>query len=497
MRSSLPFQISLATAAFLCTAAFAPAAEPTSRPAISHGPVLQAKELRPPPKVTRLTVSPAAEPVPAMKVRFVTDILDQKEGNALGCYHRLMGAARDPLFGRKSRKANPWLKVPLAQLPRAEVRTFLAQYATYFEDFELAARRARCDWELPVGERGLGIFAPPCNQYATLARLLALKARLHVAEGEYEKAVDTIRICLVNARHVASCRRLIFSLVAVAMVKVTVQPIMDLIESPGGENLYWALSELPRPIISMRESLEFELSVLYAAFPYLRTVRTQPFDERKWDETFISLMTRNSSKSRAKNETLVSLAYVFTAAAVYPETKKSLIRRGRPRKEVEAMPVKQVLAIGQLNAFDRYRDEALKWFRLPFWQADERLGELATRLRAAPLREPISVLATMTIPAVGYAHWTATEADQQLAALRCVEAVRMYAAAHDGRCPESLADIRRVPVPLDPISGKPFGYKGGERRFTLTLADSTSFRQRRASVLEVTLRRKPASGGDR
>ena len=47
--------------------------------------------------------------------------------------------------------------------------------------------------------------------------------------------------------------------------------------------------------------------------------------------------------------------------------------------------------------------------------------------------------------------------EQQIALLRHVEALRIYAAEHDGKLPAQLADII-VPLPSDPVTGKPFTY---------------------------------------
>jgi hypothetical protein len=48
--------------------------------------------------------------------------------------------------------------------------------------------------------------------------------------------------------------------------------------------------------------------------------------------------------------------------------------------------------------------------------------------------------------------------EQRVGLLRHVEALRLYAAGHDGRLPERLADLP-VPVPDDPFTGKPFAYR--------------------------------------
>ncbi|MCH8923200.1 MAG: hypothetical protein IIA67_08655 [Planctomycetes bacterium] len=43
--------------------------------------------------------------------------------------------------------------------------------------------------------------------------------------------------------------------------------------------------------------------------------------------------------------------------------------------------------------------------------------------------------------------------------LRIVEALRLYAARHDGRLPEKLSDVTEVPIPINPLTGKAFGYQ--------------------------------------
>jgi hypothetical protein len=48
--------------------------------------------------------------------------------------------------------------------------------------------------------------------------------------------------------------------------------------------------------------------------------------------------------------------------------------------------------------------------------------------------------------------------DQMIAALATVEAVRAYAAAHGGALPPSLDLITETPAPVNPLTGRPFGY---------------------------------------
>jgi tetratricopeptide (TPR) repeat protein len=56
---------------------------------------------------------------------------------------------------------------------------------------------------------------------------------------------------------------------------------------------------------------------------------------------------------------------------------------------------------------------------------------------------------------------------RDIAILKCVEAIRLYAASHGGKLPASLADITEVPIPDDPLTGKAFDYKVSGSKATL------------------------------
>ena len=49
--------------------------------------------------------------------------------------------------------------------------------------------------------------------------------------------------------------------------------------------------------------------------------------------------------------------------------------------------------------------------------------------------------------------------DNNLNASQCVEAIRDYAATHDGRLPEKLSDISDLELPKDVMCNKAFQYQ--------------------------------------
>ncbi len=52
----------------------------------------------------------------------------------------------------------------------------------------------------------------------------------------------------------------------------------------------------------------------------------------------------------------------------------------------------------------------------------------------------------------------ACKGNQRFAVLRTIESIRDYAAKNDGQLPDSLEGKFDLPIPLDPVTGKPFQY---------------------------------------
>lgn len=48
--------------------------------------------------------------------------------------------------------------------------------------------------------------------------------------------------------------------------------------------------------------------------------------------------------------------------------------------------------------------------------------------------------------------------DRHVAALQCIEAIRLYAGSHNSTFPGKLLDVKEVDIPADPVTKKPFSY---------------------------------------
>jgi hypothetical protein len=92
----------------------------------------------------------------------------------------------------------------------------------------------------------------------------------------------------------------------------------------------------------------------------------------------------------------------------------------------------------------------MKWTALPWWQAEAHRSRIAAGQDGDQLLLKLATNSTKLRQAQA-------RLDQRIGLLRHVEALRMYAAEH-GRFPASLADVP-VPLPIDPVTGKPFDYR--------------------------------------
>jgi hypothetical protein len=114
------------------------------------------------------------------------------------------------------------------------------------------------------------------------------------------------------------------------------------------------------------------------------------------------------------------------------------------------------------------RDELFKWVNVPYPRAYKGLDEADRRIGAGQQGKHQGLPFVAVLPAIRAVFIVPARIDRRLDAIQCIEAIRLYAAAHDGTLPPSLEAISEAPAPLDPATGMPFEYKVGDHSATLT-----------------------------
>jgi hypothetical protein len=407
---------------------------------------------------TVLTITPQAEPSPALRYLLLPPLLERRPGNAAILYFKTGLNYQGSGVKELDEKLPDWIYEPLDKLPRQQAREELARWKTILDDLDVATRRADCDWQFPIGERNLITLLLPEVQLCRLyGRLLRLQARLQIVDGNFNEAIHTLQSNFALAQHVSEGPTLINGLVAAAISSEACATVRDLIQQPGAPNLYWALTALPRPLVSMRRAMEMESSFLYASYPRLQNVETDERTPDEWQEALNDLFEVLRMAEQNSNRWESKLARTGLALKAYPRAKARLIEQGRGASEVEAMPVAQVVLIDILRTYNELRDEIFRWMTLPYAEAVPFMDQAVERLAKTGKEREVLPLASLLLPAVNASTAAFVRLDRQVAALRTVEAIRMHAAEHGG-LPASLDDIKQVPIPIDPVTGQRFEY---------------------------------------
>jgi hypothetical protein len=422
------------------------------------------------------TLHPAAAPAPSLKYRLLPDPREQQPGNAAALYYRCYAMFFENRFlldEVKKEYWGEWAQTPLEELPRAEVAEKLHKARSIFTELEYAARLRDCDWLLSGRREGIGLLLPDVQGFRTFANLLAVRARLQIAEGKFDDAVATLRTGYTFAHHLGEHPTLIGILVGGAITNILDAQLDELMQQPGAPNLYWALATLPRTFLDPRRTLREESQLLENMLPWLKQLDEKPMTDAQVRQAMQELEGYLDAFA-FRRPPLANLSRAAVMTAYLPEAKRYLREKGVPAKDVDAMPVFQATA---LAAFRRHREafeETAKWayvedgFRKPgYREAVQRSQEAARwldRLFFAGLLEGLGGFG----PAIEKVFTATDRVDRRFAAQRCLEAISLYAAAHGGRLPEKLEDITEASAPADPATGKPFVYKAFGNGATLS-----------------------------
>ena len=416
----------------------------------------------------RLTISPAAEPRPALRYRLLPALLDLKPGNAAVFYNKAVLMWQQAQSKEDAQRASEWMEMPLDKLPRAEMATALQRWANVLREVELASVREDCDWQMPVREQvPYAIVLPELQELRTLTRLLAAKARLEIAEGRFDAAVASLRIGYTMARHAARGPTLIHALIGMAIANVMTGQARELSQQPDAPNLYWAYAVLPRPFIDLDKAYDFEADSIYFWHPEWRDLESGNRGPEAWRRAYDDLVHAMNEIDYRSSHPDQQFEIVARAVKEYARAKQWLIERGRSAEAVELMPVQQVVVLYTLGTYNELRDQMFKWSRLPFAEAHSQMAAAEASHRQAAALHEIVPLAHLLLPAVQSSMAAQARTEQFLALARTIEAIRLYTAGHEGRLPDKLADISEVPVPTDPLNGQPFSYRRSGDQATL------------------------------
>jgi hypothetical protein len=316
-----------------------------------------------------------------------------------------------------------------------------------------AARLDTPDWQvlLRLKADGIGTFLPDVQQLRPVAAALKVRFRAEVALGRFDEAIRTAKTLFAMSRHVGEHPTFIGNLVGIAVAYQAIGPLEEMLEQPGCPNLYWALTNLPDPLVPLTRGAAGERLVTAWVF-------------RELDDT-VPMSAEQIKRFIADKDELLGLgkpvkevegvrgwlAAKTRDEAVVRAARRRLIEYGLPEGRLLRFPADQVILLDEKRAFEVVFDDLIKTLAFPTWQGEAMAA-------AIPSDKERGLFADTLVPAVSQVHRAQGRLDQRIALLRHVEALRLYASGHKGALPASLSEIP-VPLPADPFTGKPFRYE--------------------------------------
>jgi hypothetical protein len=362
-------------------------------------------------------------------------------------------------------KVADWLAKPTGEIPKSEALEVLRPWRGRLEQVGFGARRARCDWAYTLPEEredAIAILLPDAQEVRGFSRLLALRARLEIAEGKFGEAEQTLRTGLGLARHAAEGPFLISKLIGIAIANEMLGVVEEWMGQPGSPNLYWSLTMLPRPVVGLYEGIEYEERLIRNLLPELAGPDYGMEAKEQWAASVARLLgqlkrlaarTEEFGMGEAHRKAFEGLT-VERFREVMSERLSAEERAGRSDDEAIMKSIRRMAA-------DRVGSRT----RVAYLPVDER-----NRMRSKPDQAvkkegsggftagSVAALVDELQPGSEAASVAEARLGRRVAALRVIEAIRMQAAANGGKMPGSLEEIRIVPVPVDPVTLKGFLY---------------------------------------
>ena len=438
-------------------------------------------------KIVSLSLAPTAIAEPALQYSLLPDLVDQTPGDAAPLY---LMAFMQPKIAGDGDKVYDMLDTPVEKFPVDAAQELLSKYKGNLALIELAARRDRCHWEPPFREQGLATLLPYLNSARFAVQLLSLQARVEMAQGRFREAVHTLQTGFALADHLKNDAVLVQGLVALGMAQILLVRVDEFIQTPGAPNLYWALAHLPRPLMDLRLITRIERTWLEYMLPELKHRGPGPLNAGELGSLIAGIKRAEGAdpqRSVGLEEAIRDrLAFAGFLALSEAPARKWLGDHGYNEKQVHDMTIEQAVSAWVVETYRRTSDDLYKWSALPYWQA--RIGYAKSALERPknsdnvfgnPLRE--------LVPALSHVHRQIALTDRRIALLQATEALRAYAASHGGKLPGSLAELEESPVPVDPMTGKPFAYEVRGNTAVLRSAEPPAHAGEPAGIYEITL----------
>jgi hypothetical protein len=438
------------------------------------------------PDVEKLTLHPSsAGPTPA-DFRLLPDVVDQTPGDAVPLYlmaRRYWPDAKttDEILYPENHKYD-YLDTPIDRFPKQYAQRLLDGYANTLAYADAAARRREAVWDVHIDAPLKGYPFTYLNDLRHVINLLSFRIMYEESQRDWNAAHYSMQTQFAIGQQLAVNPDIPRAMVASNCLELALyHGVSEWISRQGSANLYWALTDLPRPFVDLRAIAQNDPIAQRRWDPQLDLAMRGQLPAQQWPAVLHEMVAHIHDYNRLPQKVDAAevdrkLRSLMDAAA--PRAKPWLIAHGMARGQVEAMSNEQAVGMYWCQEYKTASDELWKAWTLPYWQANEQMMQSWRAMRAdqPPLSQNPLVDAYLIcedaygnrreVPEGLYIRYQITRTDQYLALMRTIEALRDYAASHEGHPPQNLDQIA-LPLPVDPLTGKPFEYHANGQSATI------------------------------
>jgi hypothetical protein len=265
---------------------------------------------------------------------------------------------------------------------------------------------------------------------------------------------------------------LVSNLVGAACVGIGMQQVHYLSEHVDAPNLYWAIAQLPNPLIDLNQSLAYEREFLFQQVKVLQEVDDTPKPNSYWNE-FLERFTESMKgigTSSDEMEVILSSGKAGLTLAIganVPKAREYLVEiESISNTKLDTLPNTQIFFLAMRRFYERYRDEEFKCSFLPNHAREKVKSDFADREDLLRQYGFMIIPTFYFLPLVQAAQAASVRSQQQIALWQTIESIRHHLATNNNTFPVTLAELE-LPVPHDPVSSEPFEYMIHEKGATL------------------------------
>jgi hypothetical protein len=416
----------------------------------------------PVPKNGRITIPVRLTPndylKPASRAYLLPEYSESIPGNRVQMFLRCF-MERSNLFSQpESDRREKWNAAPLKDLP-FEVRDYQKDLARDMYD---AARMTQVDWQLWYFLRrdGYNTMLPDAQKMRALVSVMKTRVRGQIAARDIDGAIHTLKIIFGLAQTFESHPTLIGHLIGIACATIGLEALEELIQLPGCPSLFWSLNDLPTPILSLRMGMQGERvslghdceALMNASAPVAESVILKQIDNLDKLLTVESKEEKNSKAEKAIGFKATLLNRAANAEEV-TAARERVVQLGMNAANVKTWSPLHVVLIDDVLQAEHYRDEVAKFIHLPYWQAKPGMDGVLAEIKQKEKKWP----GLGFVPAITTVKRAQARTEQRIGYMKILEGIRLHALNNGGFLPATLAEIK-LPLPLDPATGKPYEY---------------------------------------